>query len=145
LRGREMELDRLSASSKDVEEDDDILLPGFRFHPTDEELVGFYLKKKVEKKPIRIDLIKHVDVYKYEPWDLPSMHALALLLLCSSIQIYYNVNICSYNYVQEIQKCYLNTFKVISRTIIFFFYHRDLHKIYYIKLGRIIREKKFFN
>ncbi|XP_011026748.1 PREDICTED: transcription factor JUNGBRUNNEN 1-like isoform X2 [Populus euphratica] len=66
-----MELDRLSASSKDVEEDDDILLPGFRFHPTDEELVGFYLKKKVEKKPIRIDLIKHVDVYQYEPWDLP--------------------------------------------------------------------------
>ncbi|KAJ6962084.1 transcription factor JUNGBRUNNEN 1-like isoform X1 [Populus alba x Populus x berolinensis] len=66
-----MELDRFSASSKDFEEDDDILLPGFRFHPTDEELVGFYLKKKVEKKPIRIDLIKHVDVYKYEPWDLP--------------------------------------------------------------------------
>ncbi|KAJ6426334.1 hypothetical protein OIU84_022029 [Salix udensis] len=66
-----MELDRLGTCSKDVEEDDDILLPGFRFHPTDEELVGFYLKKKVEKKPIRIDLIKHVDVYKYEPWDLP--------------------------------------------------------------------------
>ena len=70
-----MELDSLVTASKDVEADDDILLPGFRFHPTDEELVGFYLKRKVEKKLMRIDLIKHIDVYKYEPWDLPSMHA----------------------------------------------------------------------
>ncbi|KAJ6414944.1 PROTEIN CUP-SHAPED COTYLEDON 2-RELATED [Salix viminalis] len=66
-----MELDSLVTTSKDVESDDDILLPGFRFHPTDEELVGFYLKRKVEKKLMRIDLIKHIDVYKYEPWDLP--------------------------------------------------------------------------
>ncbi|KAG6781251.1 hypothetical protein POTOM_014142 [Populus tomentosa] len=68
-----MELDRLITTSKDFEadDDDDIMAPGFRFHPTDEELVGFYLKRKVEKKLIRIDLIKHIDVYKYEPWDLP--------------------------------------------------------------------------
>ncbi|KAL9386833.1 hypothetical protein Peur_019957 [Populus x canadensis] len=67
-----MELDRLITTSKDVEaDDDDIMAPGFRFHPTDEELVGFYLKRKVEKRLIRIDLIKHIDVYKYEPWDLP--------------------------------------------------------------------------
>uniref|UniRef100_A0A6N2K6C6 NAC domain-containing protein n=1 Tax=Salix viminalis TaxID=40686 RepID=A0A6N2K6C6_SALVM len=68
-----MELDSLVTTSKDVESDDDILLPGFRFHPTDEELVGFYLKRKVEKKLMRIDLIKHIDVYKYEPWDLPKL------------------------------------------------------------------------
>ncbi|CAI0540772.1 unnamed protein product [Linum tenue] len=56
------------------EEQDDgpLSLPGFRFHPTDEELVGFYLKRKVEKKALRIDIIKHLDVYKYQPWDLPS-------------------------------------------------------------------------
>nr|XP_017251742.1 PREDICTED: transcription factor JUNGBRUNNEN 1-like [Daucus carota subsp. sativus] len=53
------------------QDEDDTRLPGFRFHPTDEELVGFYLRRKVEKRPIRIELIKHIDIYKYEPWDLP--------------------------------------------------------------------------
>ncbi|KAB2601634.1 transcription factor JUNGBRUNNEN 1-like [Pyrus ussuriensis x Pyrus communis] len=48
------------------------MLPGFRFHPTDEELVRFYLRRKVENKPIRFDLIKHIDIYKYDPWDLPT-------------------------------------------------------------------------
>ncbi|KAG9143908.1 hypothetical protein Leryth_016101 [Lithospermum erythrorhizon] len=56
--------------SKD-EEEDGVSLPGFRFHPTDEELVGFYLKRKIEKRPIRIELIKQIDIYKYDPWDLP--------------------------------------------------------------------------
>ncbi|KAK3008224.1 hypothetical protein RJ639_015337 [Escallonia herrerae] len=50
-------------------------LPGFRFHPTDEELVGFYLRRKVEKKPLSIELIKQVDIYKYDPWDLPRVSA----------------------------------------------------------------------
>ncbi|GAA0183054.1 hypothetical protein LIER_30536 [Lithospermum erythrorhizon] len=56
--------------SKD-EEEDGVSLPGFRFHPTDEELVEFYLKRKIEKRPIRIELIKQIDIYKYDPWDLP--------------------------------------------------------------------------
>ncbi|XP_022751599.1 transcription factor JUNGBRUNNEN 1-like [Durio zibethinus] len=51
--------------------DEDVPLPGFRFHPTDEELVGFYLRRKVDKKPLRIELIKQIDIYKYDPWDLP--------------------------------------------------------------------------
>lgn len=54
------------------QEDDPAVLPGFRFHPTDEELVGFYLRRKVEKKPIAIEIIKQIDIYKYDPWDLPS-------------------------------------------------------------------------
>ncbi|XP_028799577.1 transcription factor JUNGBRUNNEN 1-like isoform X2 [Neltuma alba] len=55
-----------------MEDDDDVVeLPGFRFHPTDEELVGFYLRRQLEKKPIRIELIKQIDIYKYDPWDLP--------------------------------------------------------------------------
>lgn len=53
--------------------DEDAPLPGFRFHPTDEELVGFYLRRKVDRKPIRMELIKTIDIYKYDPWDLPSM------------------------------------------------------------------------
>ncbi|KAL6505606.1 hypothetical protein OROHE_022985 [Orobanche hederae] len=52
---------------------DDFLLPGFRFHPTDEELVGFYLRRKIMQKPLSIELIKQLDIYKYDPWDLPEM------------------------------------------------------------------------
>ncbi|KAM6600688.1 hypothetical protein CsatA_020297 [Cannabis sativa] len=47
------------------------LAPGFRFHPTDEELVSYYLKRKVCGKPVRVDPISVVDIYKTEPWDLP--------------------------------------------------------------------------
>ncbi|KAH9548372.1 hypothetical protein CY35_11G085400 [Sphagnum magellanicum] len=43
---------------------------GFRFHPTDEELVGYYLPKKVAAKHIDLDLIRELDLYKLEPWDL---------------------------------------------------------------------------
>lgn len=58
-------------------EDDetDLSLPGFRFHPTDEELVGFYLRRKVEGKQLSVELIKQLDIYKYEPWDLPKASA----------------------------------------------------------------------
>ncbi|CAI8587881.1 unnamed protein product [Vicia faba] len=55
----------------DVEKVDEVILPGFRFHPTDEELVGFYLKRKVQQRPLSIELIKQLDIYKYDPWDLP--------------------------------------------------------------------------
>ncbi|KAG5557216.1 hypothetical protein RHGRI_007476 [Rhododendron griersonianum] len=47
------------------------LAPGFRFHPTDQELVGFYLRRKVFGKPFRFDPISVIDIYKCEPWDLP--------------------------------------------------------------------------
>ncbi|KAJ6317417.1 hypothetical protein OIU76_013036 [Salix suchowensis] len=47
------------------------LAPGFRFHPTDEELVRYYLKRKVTNKPFRFDAISVTDIYKSEPWDLP--------------------------------------------------------------------------
>ncbi|XWS16065.1 hypothetical protein CRYUN_Cryun34aG0053400 [Craigia yunnanensis] len=70
-----MEVEKIISSGNN--EDEDVLLPGFRFHPTDEELVGFYLKRKVEKKLFSIDLIKHVDIYKYDPWDLPKVSKLS--------------------------------------------------------------------
>lgn len=52
---------------------DDVMMPGFRFHPTDEELVGFYLKRKIQQRPLPLELIKQVDIYKYDPWDLPRL------------------------------------------------------------------------
>ncbi|XP_058788358.1 NAC domain-containing protein 78-like [Vicia villosa] len=51
--------------------------PGFRFHPTDEEIVCFYLKRKLTGHlPFRFDHLAVVDIYKFEPWDLPSLSKL---------------------------------------------------------------------
>ncbi|GER25327.1 NAC domain-containing protein [Striga asiatica] len=47
--------------------------PGFRFHPTDEELVDYYLRRKVTSRNIDLDVIKDVDLYKIEPWDLQEL------------------------------------------------------------------------
>ena len=49
------------------------LPPGFRFHPTDEELVGYYLKRKVEGLPIELEVIPVIDLYKFDPWELPGI------------------------------------------------------------------------
>ncbi|GAB4839725.1 hypothetical protein Ancab_020435 [Ancistrocladus abbreviatus] len=48
-----------------------MLPPGFRFHPTDEELVVQYLKRKVFSCPLPASIIPEVDVCKSDPWDLP--------------------------------------------------------------------------
>ncbi|XP_009609295.1 NAC transcription factor 56 [Nicotiana tomentosiformis] len=48
------------------------LPPGFRFHPTDEELVVHYLKKKAASVPLPVDIIAEVDLYKFDPWELPA-------------------------------------------------------------------------
>ncbi|XP_073008261.1 NAC domain-containing protein 48-like [Typha latifolia] len=48
------------------------LPPGFRFHPTDEELVIHYLCRKCATLPISAPIIADVDLYKYDPWDLPA-------------------------------------------------------------------------
>lgn len=44
--------------------------PGFRFHPTDEELVGYYLRKKIASQKIDLDVIRDIDLYRIEPWDI---------------------------------------------------------------------------
>ncbi|XWS15150.1 hypothetical protein CRYUN_Cryun35bG0069500 [Craigia yunnanensis] len=47
--------------------------PGFRFHPTDEELVMHYLCRKCASQPIAVPIIAEIDLYKYDPWDLPDL------------------------------------------------------------------------
>ncbi|ANM71082.1 NAC domain containing protein 96 [Arabidopsis thaliana] len=47
------------------------LPPGFRFHPTDEELIEYYLKRKVEGLEIELEVIPVIDLYSFDPWELP--------------------------------------------------------------------------
>nr|ANP22366.1 NACsa [Medicago sativa subsp. falcata]ASL68500.1 S-acylated NAC transcription factor [Medicago sativa subsp. falcata] len=49
------------------------LPPGFRFHPTDEELVNHYLCRKCAGQSISVPVVKEVDLYKFDPWQLPEM------------------------------------------------------------------------
>ncbi|KAJ9694490.1 hypothetical protein PVL29_010127 [Vitis rotundifolia] len=48
------------------------LPPGFRFHPSDEELIIHYLRNKATSSPIPASIIAEVDLYKYNPWELPT-------------------------------------------------------------------------
>ncbi|EXB54901.1 NAC domain-containing protein 29 [Morus notabilis] len=52
------------------------LPPGFRFQPTDEELVFQYLRRKIFSCPMPSSsdhhIIPEINVCKYDPWDLPS-------------------------------------------------------------------------
>ncbi|PQP92774.1 NAC domain-containing protein 2 [Prunus yedoensis var. nudiflora] len=49
-----------------------LLPPGFKFHPSDEELVVHYLRNKVISHPLPAQLITEIDLYKYNPWELPN-------------------------------------------------------------------------
>ncbi|KAE8662931.1 NAC domain-containing protein 55 [Hibiscus syriacus] len=64
-----------SSSGKDDHEHD-MVMPGFRFHPTEEELVEFYLRRKVEGKRFNVELITFLDLYRYDPWELPALAAI---------------------------------------------------------------------
>ncbi|XP_071727933.1 NAC domain containing protein 50-like [Rutidosis leptorrhynchoides] len=52
------------------------LAPGFRFHPSDEEVVVYYLKCKVLGLPFRFQAVAEIDVYNSEPWELPDLSLL---------------------------------------------------------------------
>ncbi|KAE9616982.1 hypothetical protein Lal_00034398 [Lupinus albus] len=47
------------------------LPPGFRFFPTDEELLVQYLCRKVAGHHFSLPIIAEIDLYKFDPWVLP--------------------------------------------------------------------------
>ncbi|KAF6154513.1 hypothetical protein GIB67_028405 [Kingdonia uniflora] len=53
------------------------LPPGFRFHPTDEELIVHYLRNKTSSVPLPVtnSIIAEIDLYKFDPWELPDKAA----------------------------------------------------------------------
>ncbi|KAE8685676.1 NAC domain-containing protein 17 [Hibiscus syriacus] len=56
--------------------DDQVWPPGFRFHPTDEELVLYYLKRNICRKRLKLDITREMDVYKWDPEELPGQSIL---------------------------------------------------------------------
>ncbi|CAN4099013.1 unnamed protein product [Withania somnifera] len=74
-----MENGHVSASSRNNNNNVEIsiasassMFPGFRFSPTDEELISYYLKKKLEGSDKCVEVISEVEIWKHEPWDLPA-------------------------------------------------------------------------
>ncbi|XP_042454872.1 NAC domain-containing protein 35-like [Zingiber officinale] len=67
---------QLPMSSTGEEEDHSMVMPGFRFHPTEEELIDFYLRRKVEGRRFNVELISFLDLYSYDPWELPALAAI---------------------------------------------------------------------
>ncbi|XP_020587842.1 NAC domain-containing protein 92-like [Phalaenopsis equestris] len=60
-----------SSSSMAEKEDSLVLPPGFRFHPTDEEIITHYLTPKVLDHGFTARVMGEADLNKCEPWDLP--------------------------------------------------------------------------
>ncbi|CAL1367313.1 unnamed protein product [Linum trigynum] len=48
------------------------MFPGFRFSPTDAELISYYLRKKVDGDEKCVEVIPQVEICRHEPWDLPA-------------------------------------------------------------------------
>ncbi|KAJ9162451.1 hypothetical protein P3X46_022223 [Hevea brasiliensis] len=65
-----------TATTTKDDHENDMVMPGFRFHPTEEELVEFYLRRKVEGKRFNVELITFLDLYRYDPWELPALAAI---------------------------------------------------------------------
>jgi No apical meristem (NAM) protein len=61
------------------------LPPGFRFHPTDEEIITNYLSPKVLDHTFNAIAVGEVDLNKCEPWDLPSKQTISLDFLAQFI------------------------------------------------------------
>ncbi|KAK3158521.1 hypothetical protein QOZ80_2AG0138240 [Eleusine coracana subsp. coracana] len=59
--------------SGDTSSSDLKLPPGFRFHPSDEEIITFYLKPKSIDDGFIAHAIGEADINRSEPWELPAM------------------------------------------------------------------------
>lgn len=100
------------------------LPPGFRFHPTDEELVNYYLKRKISGQEIELDIIPEVDLYKCEPWEL-----------AGSILCFFH-----FSYSKFPHSHVFNTLKLYT---IFIFQYYARKCVYFMPLIWLLWSKKF--
>lgn len=62
------------------------ITPGFRFYPTEEELVSFYLHNKLEGTRQDINcVIPMINIFDLEPWHLPSKQIHTIISLSLSL------------------------------------------------------------
>ncbi|KNA22990.1 hypothetical protein SOVF_028800 [Spinacia oleracea] len=61
----------MEGGDNQIQAKDESLPPGFRFHPSDEELITFYLVNKISDATFSCRAVADVDLNKCEPWDLP--------------------------------------------------------------------------
>lgn len=66
------------------------LPPGFRFYPSDEELVCHYLFKKIANEDVLKGTLIEIDLHTCEPWQLPGN----FLLISSSFSFMSRNYIC---------------------------------------------------
>ncbi|KAK6942443.1 NAC domain [Dillenia turbinata] len=68
---------------------------GFRFHPTDEELILYYLKRKICGRQLKLHIIAEIDVYKWNPEELPDHEYICCLYgLYESRRLHLNSRVC---------------------------------------------------
>jgi hypothetical protein len=77
------------------------LPPGFRFHPTDEELITYYLRQKIADGSFTARAIAEVDLNKCEPWDLPGKDRKTI------VYIYTHMYACIYTH-DQMNSIYIN-------------------------------------
>lgn len=90
------------------------LPPGFRFYPSDEELVCHYLYKKIANVEEQHDAFKattdlmEIDLHTCEPWQLPGIYAsfffffffvFYLFIICFLLLISFLSNGCSHTFI----------------------------------------------
>ncbi|KAF5456546.1 hypothetical protein F2P56_026016 [Juglans regia] len=68
---KEIIKDNMAGSDHHHAKDHEKLPPGFRFHPSDEELITYYLINKISDANFTGRAIGDVDLNKCEPWELP--------------------------------------------------------------------------
>lgn len=76
---------------KSSSSDSKLFPPGFRFHPTDEELVLYYLKRKICRRKLKPDMIAETDVYKWDPDELPGIPLTLFVVLFDSFVLFHLV------------------------------------------------------
>ncbi|XP_010530942.1 PREDICTED: NAC transcription factor 29-like [Tarenaya hassleriana] len=62
-----------SDRNSEMATENELPLPGFRFHPTEEELLNFYLKNMIHGKRSCVHVIGFLNIYHHDPWDLPGL------------------------------------------------------------------------